>query len=108
MLGNKLRIKKGDTVMVTAGKDKGKSGKVQKILPKKDGVIVEGVNIVKRHARARGSEPGGIVEKEAHLHISNVMVYCGKCKKPVRTRINLLEDGKKVRACVKCAETFDK
>lgn len=108
MLGNKLSIKKGDTVMVTAGKDKGKSGKVQKLVPKKDGVIVEGVNVVKRHTRARGNEAGGIVEKESHLHISNVMIFCGKCKKPVRTKINQLEDGKKVRACVKCGETFDK
>lgn len=108
MLGNKLSIKKGDTVVVVTGKDKGKSGKVLRLLPKKDGVLVEGINIVKRHTRARGNEPGGIVEKEAHLHISNVMVYCGKCKKPVRTRINILEDGKKARACVKCGETFDK
>lgn len=108
MLGRKLKIKKGDTVMVVAGKEKGKTGKVLRLVVKKDGVLVEGLNMVKRHTRARGNEPGGVVEKEAHINISNVMVYCGKCKKPVRTRINVLEDGKKARVCVKCGESFDK
>ena len=108
MLGKNLHVKKGDTVMVVTGKDKNKTGKITQILSKKDGVVVEGLNIVKRHTRARGNEAGGIVEKEAPLHISNVMVYCGKCKKPVRTRTSVLEDGKKTRVCVKCGESFDK
>ncbi len=108
MLGKNLHVKKGDTVMVVTGKDKDKTGKIIQILSKKDGVIVEGLNIVKRHTRARGNEPGGIVEKEAPVHISNVMVYCEKCKKPVRTRATVLEDGKKTRLCVKCGESFDK
>lgn len=108
MLGKNLHVKKGDTVMVVTGKDKDKTGKIIQILSKKDGVIVEGLNIVKRHTRARGNEPGGIVEKEAPVHISNVMVYCEKCKKPVRTRTTVLEDGKKARLCVKCGESFDK
>ena len=108
MLGKNLHVKKGDTVMVVTGKDKDKTGKIIQILSKKDGVIVEGLNIVKRHTRARGNEPGGIVEKEAPVHISNVMVYCEKCKKPVRTRTTVLEDGKKTRLCVKCGESFDK
>ena len=108
MLGKNLHVKKGDTVMVVTGKDKDKTGKIIQILSKKDGVIVEGLNIVKRHTRARGNEPGGIVEKEAPVHISNVMVYCEKCKKPVRTRATVLEDGKKARLCVKCGESFDK
>jgi large subunit ribosomal protein L24 len=108
MLGKNLHVKKGDTVMVTAGKDKNKSGKILQILPKKDGVLVEGLNVVKRHTRARGNEPGGILEKEAPIHISNVMLYCDKCRKPVRTRTNVLEDGKKARVCVKCGEAFDK
>jgi large subunit ribosomal protein L24 len=82
MQGNKFHVKKGDTVVVVAGKDKSKSGKVLQILPKREGVLVEGLNIVKRHTRARGNEPGGIVEKEA----------------PV----------KKARVCVKCGESFDK
>jgi large subunit ribosomal protein L24 len=108
MLGKNLHVKKGDTVMVITGKDKSKTGKIVKVLPKKDGVLVEGINTVKRHMRARGNEPGGIVEKEAPIHISNVMVYCGKCSKQVRTRMNVLEDGKKARICVRCGESFDK
>jgi len=108
MLGKKLHVKKNDTVVVIAGKDRSKSGKVVSIHPKKDGVIVEGINVVKRHTKPRGSEQGGILEKEAVIHISNVALYCGKCKKPVRTRITTLEDGKKARCCVKCGESFDK
>lgn len=108
MLGKNLHIKKGDTVMLVTGKDKNKTGKVLQILPKKDGVLVEGLNVVKRHTRARGNEAGGILEKEAPVHLSNVMIYCGKCRKPVRTRVNILEDGKKARICVKCGEAFDK
>lgn len=108
MLGKNLHVKKGDTVMVTTGKDKSKTGKVLSVLRKKDGVLVEGLNTVKRHTRARGNEPGGVVEKEAAIHISNVAIYCGKCRKPVRTRTNILEDGKKARVCIKCGESFDK
>ncbi|GAM10954.1 50S ribosomal protein L24 [Geobacter sp. OR-1] len=108
MLSSKLHVKKGDTVMVIAGKDKSKTGKIQKIVPKKDGVLVEGLNIVKRHSRARGSEAGGIIEKEAPINISNVMLFCSSCKKPVRTKAKMLEDGKKARVCVKCGESFDK
>ena len=108
MLGKKLHVKKNDTVVVIAGKDRSKSGKVVSIHPKKDGVIVEGINVVKRHTKPRGSEQGGILEKEAPVHISNVMLLCGKCNKPVRTRTTVLEDGKKARCCVKCGESFDK
>jgi large subunit ribosomal protein L24 len=108
MTGKGLHVKKGDTVMVVTGKDKSKVGKLIQVLPKKERVLVEGVNVVKRHTRSRGNEPGGILEKEAPIHVSNVMVYCGKCKKPVRTRTNILEDGKKARVCVKCGEAFDK
>ena len=108
MLGKKLHVKKNDTVMVIAGKDKAKSGKVLAILPKKDGVLVEGVNVVKRHTKARGSEQGGILEKEAALHISNVQLLCTRCNKPVRTKISVLADGTKARCCVKCGESFDK
>ncbi len=108
MLGKKLHVKRGDTVVVIAGKDKNKTGKLLSVVAKKDGVLVEGVNMVKRHTRARGNQPGGIVEKEAPVHVSNVMPYCGKCKKPVRTAINTLEDGKKTRICKKCGESFDK
>ena len=108
MLGKKLHVKKNDTVVIIAGKDRTKSGKVISIHPKNDGVIVEGINVVKRHTKPRGSEQGGILEKEAVIHISNVALYCGMCKKPVRTKITTLEDGKKARCCVKCGESFDK
>ena len=107
MLGKKLHVKKGDTVVVTTGKDRNKTGKILQLVPKKDGVLVEGLNVVKRHTRAKGNEPGGIVEKEAPVHISNVMVYCGKCKKAVRTRIMVHEDRSKERLCNKCGESFD-
>lgn len=108
MLGKKLHVKKGDTVVVTTGKDRNKTGKVISILPKKDSVLVEGLNVVKKHTRARGTEPGGIVEKEAGIHISNVLPYCDKCGKGVRTRVKALEDGAKLRVCTKCGEAFDK
>jgi len=108
MLGKKLHVKKNDTVVVIAGKDKTKTGKVLRILSQKDGLLVEGVNTVKHHTKPRGNDVGSIVEKEAVIHISNVMLYCPKCGKAVRTRSNTLGDGKKVRVCVKCGEAFDK
>jgi large subunit ribosomal protein L24 len=94
--------------MVITGKDRMKSGKVLQLVPKKDGVLVEGINIVKRHSKPRGGQQGGILEKEAPIHISNVQLLCGKCNKPVRTKTAVLEDGKKARLCVKCGESFDK
>ena len=107
MLGNKKHVKKGDTVAVITGKDKTKTGKVMKLVPKKDGVVVEGLNMVKRHMKARANQPGGIVEKEAPIHISNVLLYCQACSKGVRTKVKVLEDNKKIRVCVKCGESFD-
>ena len=93
--------------MVITGKEKSKTGKVLQMLPKKDGVIVEGLNIVKRHTKARGNEPGGIWRRK-RLSTSPMSMYCSKCSKPVRTRNSALEDGKKARICVKCGEAFDK
>jgi large subunit ribosomal protein L24 len=108
MLAKKPLIKKGDTVMVITGKDSKKTGKVLRVLPKKEGVLIEGLNVVKRHTRARGNEPGGIAEKEAPIHYSNVMLFCSKCRKPVRSSVKTLENGDKARVCVKCGEAFDK
>lgn len=102
MLKKKYHVAKGDDVIVIAGKEKTKTGKILRILAKKDAVIVEGVNMVKRHVRARGNEPGGIQEKEAALHISNVQHYCSKCNKAVRSRVKVLENGDKQRICTKC------
>ena len=108
MQATKAHVSKGETVMVVAGKEKNKTGKILKLVPKKNGVIVEGLNMVKRHVRARGNEPGGIKEKEAIIHISNVMPYCAKCAKPVRSRRQILENGDKQRVCIKCGSTLEK
>ncbi len=104
----RFHVKSGDTVSVITGKDRNKSGKILKVDTGKKAAIVEGLNIVKRHTRARGNQPGSLVEKEALIQISNIMLYCEKCKKPVKAKSSLLEDGKKVRVCKKCGESFDK
>jgi len=108
MQGKKMRVKKDDMVMVIAGKDNAKTGKILRVFAKKDSVLVEGLNLIKKHVRARGNQPGGIEEKEAPIHISNVMLYCPKCAKPVRVKKSLLENGEKARLCVKCGVAFDK
>lgn len=104
----KLHIKKGDQVMVITGRDKGKTGKTISVIPQKGRVIVEKVNFVKRHTRPSGrARQGGILEKEAPIHASNVMVICTKCNSPVRVGRKILEEGKKVRYCKKCGEFID-
>jgi len=104
----KLKIKKGDTVLVVAGRERGKSGKVTRVAPDHGHVFVERLNVVKRHQKARGPQGGGgIVEREAPLAISNVMYLCGKCNKPVRVGRKRLDDGHLVRACRSCGETID-
>jgi large subunit ribosomal protein L24 len=104
----KVLIKKNDTVMVVAGKDKGKSGKVLKVFPQKKAVLIERLNFVKRHLRAGGPHgKGGIVEQEAPLPISNVQLLCGKCNLPTRIGKKVLGDGKKIRICRKCGEAID-
>jgi len=101
-------VKKNDLVMVMTGKDKGKTGKVLSINKKKDRLIVEKVNMVKKHVKPSQKSKGGIMEKESSIHVSNVMTYCEKCTKPIRTGKKILEDGKKVRFCKKCQEVLDK
>lgn len=103
MQAMKTHLKKGDNVVVIAGKEKSKQGVVTSLVPKKNGVIVEGLNMVKRHIKAKNNQEGGIVEKESYIHVSNVMVYCSKCSKPVRVKINKLENGDKQRVCSKCS-----
>jgi large subunit ribosomal protein L24 len=100
-------LKKGDTVTVIAGKDKGKSGKILKTIREKNRVIVEKLNMVKRHQRPDAKGKGGIVEKEGSIHISNVMLLCNKCNKSVRAGFKLLDDGKKARICKACNEILD-
>lgn len=109
MIIPKNYIKKNDLVMVTNGKEKGKSGRVLKVIPEKERVIIEKINFIKKHSRPQGQQKrGGILEKEAPLHISNVMLLCEKCNKSVRIGYRVLEGGKKVRFCRKCGEIFDK
>ena len=102
----KFKIKKNDNVEVLAGKDKGKRGSVVRIIPKKDKVIVSGVNIVKKAMKRRSQQDqGGIVEVEAPLHISNVGIVCKKCGRPVKIGYKIDGD-KKLRVCRKCGETL--
>jgi len=103
---SKLKIKKGDKVVVIAGKDKGKSGEVLRVQPKDGRVLVQGVNMVKRHTRPAMGQPGGIVEKEAMLHISNVAHIDPKSDKPTRVGFKTL-DGRKVRFAKRSGEVLD-
>lgn len=103
-----MLIKKGDTVIVTAGKDNGKTGKVLFAIPKTNRVIVEGVNMVTKHQKPTAKiQQGGIIHQEAPIHVSNVMYYESKTKKGTRIGFKFLEDGKKVRVSVKTGEVLD-
>lgn len=104
----KLKIKKGDSVLVVAGRERGKSGKVTRVAPDRARIYVERLNVVKRHQKPRGPQGGGgIVEKEAPLHVSDVMLLCGKCNKPVRVGRKVLADGRNVRVCRGCGEQIE-
>jgi large subunit ribosomal protein L24 len=105
----KLHVKKDDMIKVIAGKEKGKTGKVLRVFPAKGRVVVEGLNLIKRHTRPTQVQPeGGIVEKEAALSISNVMLLCTSCGEASRTGIRTLDDSSRVRYCKKCNEIVDK
>ncbi len=107
MSQQKVHVRKGDTVYILAGKDAGKRGKVLQTLPSKKTVLVEGVNVVKRHSRPSQSIPqGGIIEQEAFIDSSNVMLVCKKCDKPTRVAKKEVED-RYYRACKKCGEIID-
>jgi large subunit ribosomal protein L24 len=103
-------IRKNDNVVVTTGKDRGKRGRVVRLVPEKNRVVVEGVNIMKRHTRPNPQKnvKGGVVEREAPLHASNVQVVCPECGKPTRIGKKILDDGRKVRICRKCDGVLDK
>lgn len=104
----KLHVKKGDTVVVLSGKDKGKEGKIIEALPKKSKVVVEGVNKVKRHTKPSQTNPqGGIIVKEAAIASCKVMLVCPACKKPTRIK-KAVEAGSTKRVCKKCGEVIDK
>lgn len=109
MKHQKRNLKKNDLVRVIAGKEKGKSGRILRIFAKKDRAIIEKINFIKRHQRPSGQQrQGGIIEREAPLHLSNLMLVCESCNSPIRVGEKVLEDGKKARYCKKCGEMIDK
>ena len=103
-------IRKNDNVLVTTGKDRGKRGRVLKVLPEKNRVVIEGVNFIKRHTKPNPQRniKGGVVEREAPLHASNVQIVCPECSKATRIGRKVLGDGRKVRICRKCEGVVDK
>ncbi len=104
---SKMNIKKGDTVIVLSGKNKGKTGKVLSAQPSKETVIVEGVNMATKHVRPRRQgEAGGIIKQEAPIRVCKVMRVCPKCDKPTRAKHQILSNGDKVRVCAHCGETI--
>ena len=108
MNSEKTHIRRDDKVKVLTGKDRGKIGKVLKVIRKENRVVVENINKVKRHQKPNFKNPqGGIVEAEAPIHLSNVQLMCNHCLNPVRIKMKVLEDGKKVRVCRKCNETIE-
>ena len=103
-----MKIRKNDSVLIIAGKDRGKKGKVRFVYNKHQRVLVEGVNFIKRHTRAvRQARQAGIIEREAPVHMSDVMLLCSKCNHPTRVGFHFLEGGKKVRICRVCREVID-
>ncbi len=108
-----MKVRKGDQVLVISGKDRGKRGRVREVVldrhdPNRHRVIVEGVNLIKRHRRPRSRmEQGGIIQMEAPIHLSNVMVICPHCREPVRIGYDFLPEGEKVRICRACGEALD-
>ena len=107
-MGTIKTIKRDDMVEVISGNEKGKRGKVLRVLRDRDRVVVEKVNLARRHKRADQTSKGGIIDLEAPLHVSNLAPVCEKCDRPVRVGFKFLEDEKKVRACKRCGEVFDK
>lgn len=101
----KTKIRKNDTVMVIKGRERGKTGKVLRVIPSESRVVIERLNLVKRHSKARGpGSAGGIVEKEAAIQLANVMILCERCNKPVRIGIKFGGDEGKTRICRNCQE----
>lgn len=103
-----MKIKKDDNILVIAGKDKGKKGKVRFVYPRENKALIEGVNLIKTHSKAKAQvKQAGIIEREAPVDLSNVMLICNRCNKPVRIGYKVLEDGKKTRICRACGEVIE-
>ena len=107
-MAGKFKVKKGDTVIVLTGREKGKSGEIIRMLPKEKRVLVRDVNMVKRHTKPSPTNPGGIVDKEAPIHVSNVAVADPNDGKPTRVGYQVLEDGRKVRVARRSGEVIDR
>jgi large subunit ribosomal protein L24 len=104
-----MRVAKDDTVMVISGDDRGKTGRVLKVFPENKRIIIEGINFIKRHTKPKSRmQPGGLIEKEAPIHVSNVMVVCPRCGEGSRPKRARLADGRRVRQCGKCNEIIGK
>ena len=104
-----IHVRRGDTVGVITGRERGKRGKVLRVLTDKGRVVIEHVNMIKRHQRpTQKLRQGGIIEREGALALSNVLLVCGRCDRPVRTGIKILGDGRKARVCKRCGESVDK
>ena len=103
-----MRIRTGDNVLVIAGKEKGKTGRVERQVSGQDRGVIEGVNLVTRHMKARpGVTQGGKIQKEAPIHVSNVVLICNKCNEPTKPKTTFLDTGVRVRSCTKCQEVID-
>jgi large subunit ribosomal protein L24 len=109
-MSSSLHIRRNDQVLVTRGKDRGKQGKVLRVIPSRNRAIVERINMIKRHTRPNPNQniKGGLVEREASIHLSNLMVICGECSQAARSHHKTLADGRKVRICQKCEGVIDK
>ena len=103
-----MKIKKDDNVLVIAGKDKGKKGKVRFVYPRENKALIEGVNLIKTHSKAKAQvKQAGIIEREAPVNLSNLMLVCARCNKPARIGYKILEDGRKTRICRACGEVIE-
>jgi large subunit ribosomal protein L24 len=104
----KIKLKRGDTVLIISGKDRGKTGKIEKVLPKTNQILVTGVNIIKKHTRPTKKNPhGGIIQINKPISVANVMLICPQCNKPTRIGFKMLDGGKKLRVCKKCKESVE-
>ena len=104
-----VHVRRGDTVAVIAGRERGKRGKVLRVLPEQGRVVVEKINLMKKHQRpTQKLRQGGIIEREGPLALSNVLVVCGRCDRPARTGTRILADGRKTRVCRRCGESLEK
>ncbi len=103
-----MKIRRNDTVLIVGGKDRGKKGRVHRAFPREGKLLIEGINLVKKHSKPRGTaRQAGIIEKEAPISVSRVMLLCSKCSHPARVGLRVLQDGTKVRFCRACGEVID-